>query len=109
MYAATVFGAAAITAESRGASVYRAVDPAEAGSINKTGQFLLQNGGVEAKYFAGSLQDAHWYGQRLYPNGYSVVQGTVSSKVNLNQYWYPNIDIGAYVFPRNILPYVKPK
>lgn len=68
--------------EQRYYTVYRAVDPAEVSSINKTGQFLLQNGGVEAKYFARSLQDAHWHGQRLYPNGYSVVQGTVSSKVN---------------------------
>lgn len=109
MYVANVLGAAAMAAGNKGTTVYRAVDATEANMINKTGRFSLQNGGVEAKYFAGSRNDAHWYGQRLYPNGYSIVRGTVNPRIKTQQYWYQNVDIGAYVFPRNILPYIKPK
>ncbi len=48
-------------------TVFRAVDATESVLIKNTGRFSLQQGGVEVKYFAKSLDDAHWYGQRLYP------------------------------------------
>ncbi|MDR7212725.1 hypothetical protein [Flavobacterium piscis] len=73
-----------------------------------SGKFSLQQGGVEAKYFAKSIEDAHWYGQRLYPNGYSIIQGTVKAPVNAAQHWFPHVDIGAYVFPKETLPYIIP-
>jgi len=91
-----------------GKIVFRAVDKVEANIIKNTGQFSLQEGGLESKYFAESIQDAHWYGERLYPNGYSVVQATVREAINPVQYWYPSIDIGAYVFPKETLPYIIP-
>jgi hypothetical protein len=90
------------------ATVFRAVDATEAGIIKSTGKFTLQEGGLEVKYFAKNLEDAHWYGQRLYPNGYSVIQGTVKGTVNASDYWFPHIDIGAYVFPSETLPYIIP-
>ncbi|WP_131539021.1 RHS repeat domain-containing protein [Pedobacter nototheniae] len=91
-----------------GTTVFRAVDAVEGSIIKSTGRFSLQEGGVEAKYFAKSLEDAHWYGQRLYPNGYSIIQGTVKSPVNAAQHWFPHVDIGAYVFPKETLPYIIP-
>lgn len=91
-----------------GTTVYQAVGTAEKASINSTKSFLLKEGGAESKWFAKSLEDAHWYGSRLYPNGYNVVQGTVNSSVNIGTYWYPAVDIGSYVFPRNVLPYITP-
>lgn len=90
-------------------TVYRAVDATESAIIKETGKFSLQQGGVEAKYFAKSIEDAHWYGKILYPNGYSIIQGTVKNSVKPSQYWYPHIDIGAYVFPKQALPYITPK
>ncbi len=89
-------------------TVYRAVNAAEKASINNSKNFLLKEGGTEVKYFAKTLKDAHWYGNKLYPEGYSIIQGTVNSSVNAGMYWYPYVDIGAYAFPRTILPYVKP-
>ena len=89
-------------------TVYRAVNAAEKASINNSKGFLLKEGGTEVKYFARTLEDAHWYGSRLYPNGYNIIQGTVSSSVNMGKYWYPTVDIGAYAFPGNLLPYIKP-
>ena len=91
-----------------GTTVFRAVDATEAAIIKNTGKFSLQQGGVEAKYFAKSLEDAHWYGSKLYPNGYSVIKGTVKGPVNAGQYWFPHVDIGAYVFPKQTLPYIIP-
>ncbi len=91
-----------------GTTVFRAVDATEAAIIRNTGKFSLQPGGVEAKYFAKSFEDAHWYGQRLYPNGYSIIQGTVKSPVDAGQYWFPHVDIGSYVFPKETLPYIIP-
>lgn len=89
-------------------TVYRAVDATEAASINNTGQFFLQEGGTEVKYFAQSVEDAHWYGQQLYPNGYSIIQGTVMPSVDASKYWFPYIDIGAYAFPKDVLPNIIP-
>jgi hypothetical protein len=96
----------AIEGESQ--TIYRAVSATEKASINSSKSFLLKEGGTEVKYFAKTLEDAHWYGSRLYPEGYSIIQGTVNSSVNVSKYWYPYVDIGAYAFPGNILPYVKP-
>lgn len=28
--------------------------------------------------------------------------------INLIEHWFPNVDIGAYVFPKEILPYIIP-
>lgn len=92
-----------------GTQVFRAVDATESAIIKSKGEFSLQPGGVEAKYFARSLEDANWYGQKLYPNGYSIVKGTVVAPVNPAQYWYPHVDIGVYVFPRETLPYIIPQ
>ena len=89
-------------------TIYRAVDATENISINNTKSFLLQEGGTEVKYFAKSLDNAHWYGKKLYPDGYNIIQGTIKSNININNYWYPYTDIGAYTFPRNILPHIKP-
>ncbi len=91
-----------------GTTVFRSVDATEASIIKRTGKFTLQEGGLEVKYFAKTLEDAHWYGQRLYPNGYSIIQGTVKGTVNTSEYWFPHIDIGAYVFPGETLPYIIP-
>lgn len=91
-----------------GTTIFRAVDTSERNVINSRRIFSLQEGGVESKYFAKSIEDAHWYGKRLYPNGYSIIEGNVQSSVNIKQYWYPNIDIGAYVVPKEVLPRIKP-
>ena len=89
-------------------TVYRAVNAAERASINNSKSFLLKEGGTEVKYFAKTLQDAHWYGGKLYPEGYSVIRGTINPSLNIGTYWYPYVDIGAYAFPGNFLPYIKP-
>ncbi|MDR1199324.1 MAG: hypothetical protein LBK94_10020 [Prevotellaceae bacterium] len=94
--------------KSGGKTVYRAVGAIEKTSINTSKSFLLKEGGAEVKWFAKSLEDAHWYGNRLFPDGYSVIRGTVSPSVNIGRYWYPSVDIGSYVFPGNVLPYIKP-
>jgi RHS repeat-associated protein len=91
-----------------GTTVFRAVDATEAALVRSTGKFNLQPGGVEVKYFARTLEEAHWYGQKLYPKGYSVIQATVKGSVNAGHYWYPYTDIGAYAFPQPILPYIIP-
>jgi RHS repeat-associated protein len=92
-----------------GTTVFRAVDAVEGASISNTGKFLLEGGGgIETKYFAQSLEDAHWYGQRLYPEGYSIVTGNVNSTLNASKYWFPHTDIGAYAFPREVLQYIIP-
>ncbi|MBV4360605.1 hypothetical protein [Pinibacter aurantiacus] len=101
------FGALGTVSE-EGITVFRAVDATEKGIIESTGKFSLQPGGVEAKYFAQSLEDANWYGQKLYPNGYSIIKGTVQSPISAAEYWYPHVDIGAYVFPQEALPFIKP-
>ena len=95
-------------AKTGGQTVYRAVDATEAAIIKSTGKFSLQQGGVEVKYFAKTLEDAHQYGQWIYRDGYSIIQGTVKGPLNINKFWYPNVDIGAYVFPREVLPYIIP-
>ena len=33
--------------------------------------------------------------QRLYPNGYSIIQGTVKGPFNTSQFWFPYVDIGV--------------
>ena len=92
-----------------GQTVYRAVNAAERASINNSKSFLLKEGGTEVKYFAKTLEDAHWYGKYIYKGGeYSIIQGTVNPSVNIGTYWSPTIDIGSYVFPGNILPYITP-
>lgn len=96
-------------AKTGGQTVYRAVDATEAAIIKSTGKFSLQQGGVEVKYFAKTLEDAHQYGQWIYKDGYSIIQGTVKGPLNINKFWYPNVDIGAYIFPREVLPYIVPK
>ena len=92
-----------------GTKIYRAVDVIEASSVSNTGKFLLQEGGTEVKYFAKTLEDAHWYGPKLYPNGYSVIEGTVKGSLDVSKYWYPNVDIGAFIFPQEALPFIIPK
>jgi len=96
------------SAAKTGTTVYRAVNSAEKASINSSKSFLLKEGGTEVKYFARTLQDAHWYGGKLYPEGYSVIKGSLNLSIDAGKYWYPYVDIGAYAFPGNILPYVKP-
>jgi RHS repeat-associated protein len=92
-----------------GTTVYRAVNAAEKASIDSSKSFLLKEGGTEVKYFAKSLEDAYSYGKLLYPNGYSVVQGTVNPALNIGTYWYPFVDgMGAYAFPGSVLPYITP-
>lgn len=98
----------AIVAKTGTQTVYRAVNAAERASINNSKSFLLKEGGTEVKYFAKTLQDAHWYGGKLYPEGYSVIKGSLNLSIDAGKYWYPYVDIGAYAFPGNILPYVKP-
>jgi RHS repeat-associated protein len=97
-----------MAAKGGGQTVYRAVNAAEKASINSSKNFLLKEGGTEVKYFAKTFQDAHWYGSRLYPEGYSVIRGTINPSVSIGSYWYPYVDIGAYAFPGNFLPYIKP-
>lgn len=92
----------------KGTTVYRAIGAAEEASINATNSFLLKEGQTEVKYFAKTIEDAHWYGKNLYPNGYTIIRGSVRTNVNVGEYWYPNIDIGAYVFPKEILKLIKP-
>jgi hypothetical protein len=89
-------------------TVYGGIDASEAASIDNTSQFLLNEGGTEVKYFAKSLEDAHWYGEILYPDGYSIIKGKVSSPINSAEFWYPHSDIGAYIFPKDALPYIIP-
>ncbi|TXK77153.1 RHS repeat-associated core domain-containing protein [Mesonia sp. K4-1] len=93
----------------KGLLMYRAVDVTEETIIRNTGKFSLQEGGLEVKYFAKSIDDANWYGKALYPNGYKVIKAELPNSINSSQYWYPNIDIGAYVLPKEIIPYVTPK
>jgi RHS repeat-associated protein len=97
-----------VNASMGGTVIYRAVDAAESGIIKSTGKFSLQEGGLESKYFAKSIKDASWYGQKIYPDGYSIIKGTVKEQVDVNQFWYPNIDIGAFVFPKELLPFIIP-
>lgn len=92
----------------KGTTVFRAIGAAEEASINATNSFLLKEGQTEVKYFAKTIEDAHWYGKNLYPNGYTIIRGSVRTNVNVGEYWYPPIDIGAYVFPKEILKLIKP-
>ena len=92
-----------------GTTVYRAVSQTEAAAIRSSGRFALQEGGVEVKYFAKSLQDVKWYWNTIYKGEYTIIKGVVDKSVNVNQYWFPNIDIGAYVFPQEILPFITPR
>jgi hypothetical protein len=101
-----LLGGGSAAAMEEGMTVFRAVDATEAAIVKSTSRFSLQEGGVEVKYFAKSLEDAHWYGQRLYPNGYSIIKATVKGPTN--RFWYPDIDIGAYVFPKEALPKIIP-
>ncbi|MDP9957296.1 RHS repeat-associated protein, partial [Epilithonimonas hungarica] len=117
-YATYALGAAAIVVSKGRATddvlkmetrVFRAVDNAELASINKTGKFLIKNGGTEAKYFANSLANAHKFGKQLYPNGYTVVEATIYNSNNPMKYWSPTTDgIGAFIFNQKILKAVKP-
>lgn len=106
--AVVVEGEEAAVVLEEGTTVFRAVDEVELASINKIGKFTTEGSDLEVKYFAKTLEDAHWYGPKLYPKGYKVVKGVVSSAVNAAEYWYPGIDIGAYVFPEEVLPYIIP-
>jgi hypothetical protein len=92
-----------------GITVYRAVSAAEAAVIKSSGEFSVQEGGLMGKYFAKSVEDANWYGQNLYPEGYTIIQGTVKGPVNASQFWHQHIDIGAYYFPEETLPFIVPK
>jgi RHS repeat-associated protein len=87
-------------------TIYRAVDATELDAIKGSGKFSLKEGGVESKYFAKSVEDANWYGQKIYPNGYSIIEGSVKGPID--HLWFPNIDIGAYVFPTEHLPNITP-
>ncbi len=86
--------------------LYRAVDLAEETSIRSTGKFSLKLGGTEVKYFAKSVEDANWYGQRLYPNGYTIIEASTTKPVGA--YWFPHTDIGNFAFPNHFLPYIRP-
>lgn len=92
-----------------GTTVYRAVSKVEAMSIKSSGRFALQEGGVEVKYFARSLNDVKWYGKTIYNGDYTIVKGVVDKSLDVSKYWYPNIDIGAYVFPEEVLPLIAPR
>jgi hypothetical protein len=98
-----------ITGQEKIQTVYRAVDAKEARIIEMTNEYSLEQGGIEVKYFAKSYKDAKWYGKKLYPDGYTIIKGKISISVDINAYWYPNIDIGAYVFPKEILPLIMVK
>lgn len=69
---------------------------------------LVQDINLKAVGFTKSIEDANWYGERLYPNGYSIIQATVKAPINVAEHWFPHVDIGAYVFPKEILPYIIP-
>lgn len=45
----------------------------------------------------------------VYPSGFRVIEGTTKTPFNLKHHWYPNIDIGAYNFPKEVLPRIKSK
>lgn len=64
---------------------------------------------IGVKYFAESAYAAQQYGQWLYPNGYKIIEGVVDPVINAQKYWYPNVDIGAYAFPKEVLPFIIPK
>ncbi|QQQ30511.1 hypothetical protein JJL46_18805 [Chryseobacterium indoltheticum] len=99
-----------ISAGGRGVlKVYRAVDKSELASINKTGKFFIKKGGTEAKYFANSIENAHAFGKQLYPNGYTIVEGSIFNSNNPMKYWSPNTDgIGAFIFNQKALKAIKP-
>lgn len=63
-------------------------------------------GDLPLKYFAQSADDALWYGQKLYPNGFTVVKAITNS--NIQNLWFPGIDIGAYVFESTDLSLLTP-
>ncbi|MFT4070544.1 MAG: hypothetical protein QM654_01325 [Dysgonamonadaceae bacterium] len=77
-------------------------------SIYNSRSFLLKEGQAEVKWLAKSLEYAHWYGKYIYKGDYTIIQGTVNSPVKIDTYWSPYVDIGAYVFPGNVLPYITP-
>lgn len=95
----------------QGQTVYRTVSAAEAQIIRHTGKFSINyaHSGVEVKYFANSVEDAHFYEQRFYSNGYEIIEATVIKPIKANQYWYSYVDIGAHVFPKESLHYIIPK
>ncbi len=102
-------GEAANAANAGGQTIYRAVNATEEAVINSTGRFSLEGQDIGLKYFAKSVEDAHQYGQWLYKDGYKVIEATVKGPLNINKFWYPNVDIGAYAFPQEVLPYIIPK
>jgi RHS repeat-associated protein len=78
------------------------------------GRFLSPDPYVQAPEFSQNFNRYSYcvnnpliYTDQLYPNGYTIVKGVVTPSININTYWYP-IDIGAYVFPGEVLPFVKP-
>ena len=101
---ARVFNYSSVVPET---TLYRAVDDIELAILKERKAFTLQARGTESKYFAKSIDDAHWYGTRLYPDGYTIVKGVY--KGNISNHWYPNVDIGAYNFVDKYLPFIKYK
>ena len=93
-------------------TVYRAVDDAELAIIKETGKFTLQPGGVEAKYFAKSKTAALFYGEKIYPKGYTVIKGTAPSSIK--SFWHAGSDAwksfrgGAYIVPPDALNVITP-
>jgi hypothetical protein len=84
--------------------VYRTVDVTELNSIKNDNAFSLHEGGVELKYFAKTYKDAQCFGERPYPDRYTIVKGTIPAKINVNNHWYPNVDIiGTYAFAKYYL------
>ncbi len=102
-----VTGGEGTAAKNGGAEVFRAVSNAELKSINELGQFTLQQGGVESKYFAKSIEDAQWWGQNLYPDGFTIVKGVTTESIG--HFWSPYTDgLGAYIISKEFLPKIIP-
>jgi hypothetical protein len=36
------------------------------------------------------------------------VRADVDPAIDLSQYWFPNVDIGAYFFPAEVIPSITP-
>jgi hypothetical protein len=93
-------------------TVYRAVDDVELALIKENGKFTLQPGGVESKYFAKSKTAALFYGEKIYPKGYTVIKGTAPSSIK--SFWHAGSDAwksfrgGAYIVPQDALNIITP-
>ncbi len=88
-------------------TIFRAVDDFELTLINQHKRFLTHNNSP-GRFFAKSISDANWYGDRIYGVGnYTIIKAKFSG--NLNKYWQPHSDIGAYWFPASQLNNLKIK